>query len=164
MPHRTLETTVPSLCSSLTRRHLLITIALAAVGTGMPAAAGNHDKHTAPASGGTPDASPMASPAAGSTVEMTIDNIAFSPAEITILSGTTVRWTNREKVQHTVRSKEELFDSGILEQGDTFEYRFGDEGAFDYICALHPSMKGLVTVTGNATPGVTPDASPSPAT
>lgn len=151
---------IPLIHTPLTRRHVLMTIAVAAVGAGMPAAAANHDKHTAPTTSGTPDASPVASPAAGSTAEVTIDNIAFSPAEIAIPAGTTVRWTNREKVQHTVRSKDELFDSGILERGDTFEYRFDDEGVYDYICALHPSMKGRVAVSASA--AATPDASPSP--
>ncbi len=110
-------------------------------------------------SAATPGASPRATPQPN-VVDIIIEDLAFKPAEIKVASGTTVRWTNRDDFQHTVRSKEDIFDSGIMEHGDTFEYVFDVAGAYDYICALHPSMKGRVTVTGSATP----DASPSPAT
>lgn len=111
----------------------------------------------------TPGASPGATPQPD-LVHVIIEDLAFKPDEIEISAGTTVRWTNRDDFQHTVRSKDELFDSGIMEHGDTFEYTFDGAGVFDYICALHPSMKGRVTVSGSATPAATPDPSPSPAT
>jgi amicyanin len=75
-----------------------------------------------------------------------IDNLKFIPAEITVSAGTTVMWTNREAIPHTVRSTSGEFDSGIMEEGDTFEHTFGSAGVFDYICGLHPSMEGRVTV------------------
>lgn len=101
----------------------------------------------------SPEASPVASPQAtpastsGSVIDVAIDKLAFSPADLEVPAGATVRWTNREAIPHTVRSTDKRFDSGILNQNDTFEYTFNDPGTFDYICALHPSMKGSVRVT-----------------
>lgn len=96
----------------------------------------------------TPGASPAASPHAVASSEVDIDNLKFAPADLTVPVGTTVVWTNREVIPHTVRSTSEAFDSGIMEQGDVFEFTFESEGVFDYICGLHPSMEGRVTVEG----------------
>lgn len=38
------------------------------------------------------------------TVVVTIDNMAFKPASITIASGTIVKWVNNDNVSHTVTS------------------------------------------------------------
>jgi plastocyanin len=98
--------------------------------------------------GATPQATPAASPQAGSAdvTEVGIDNLAFIPDDVTVPVGTTVRWTNLETIPHTVRSSTGEFDSGIMQQGDTFEYTFDTDGVFDYICGLHPSMTARVTV------------------
>jgi plastocyanin len=100
--------------------------------------------------GATPQATPAASPQAGQAevTEVGIDNLAFDPDDLTVTVGTTVRWTNREAIPHTVRSSSNEFDSGIMEEGDTFEYTFDTAGVIDYICGLHPSMKARVTVEG----------------
>ncbi len=94
----------------------------------------------------TPDASPQATPQA--VVEVSIKDLTFAPADLEIQVGTTVRWTNHDAFPHTVRSVNDTFDSGILEETDTFDYTFDTSGTFNYICALHPTMKGSVVVTG----------------
>jgi plastocyanin len=60
---------------------------------------------------------------------------------------------NQDGVDHTVTSTGGLFDSGNLESGDDFEYRFDTAGTFPYFCTLHPSMTGEVVVVEQ-----TPDA------
>lgn len=73
-----------------------------------------------------------------------IQNYAFSPAEITITKGTTVTWTNLDTTPHTVTGSS--FDSGTLQKGQSWSYTFNDAGTFDYICSIHPAMKGKVMV------------------
>jgi plastocyanin len=83
--------------------------------------------------------------------EVRIDGFAFTPADITIQAGTTVRWENFDPLhQHTVTSVSPvgLFDSGALGQGDSFQYRFTQPGVYSYHCSFHSVMTGTVTVTG----------------
>lgn len=77
---------------------------------------------------------------------VTIQNLAFSPALLTVPAGTTVTWTNNEAIAHTVTSNTGLFDSGIFNRGDTYSFTFNDKGIYEYHCTLHPTMKGKVTV------------------
>ena len=79
---------------------------------------------------------------------MTIANFAFDPADVEVAAGTTVTWTNDDGTPHRVKANDDSFDSEDMSQGDTFDHTFDTAGTFDYICAIHPSMKGTVTVTG----------------
>lgn len=88
----------------------------------------------------------------GSTVSentntVNIQNMAFSPASITVKKGTTVTWTNNDSVDHTVTAGNNGFDSGLLSKGESFEFTFNTVGTFQYHCTVHPNMTGTVTVT-----------------
>lgn len=98
----------------------------------------------------SPVASPHASPAAaaGQDVAVTMVDIAFDPPQLQILAGTTVTWTNAEAIPHTVTAADGSFDSGVLEEGGTFQQTFATTGTVDYACAIHPGMAAAVTVTG----------------
>ena len=80
------------------------------------------------------------------TVDVKIDNFSFSPPTITIPVGTTVRWTNRDDIQHTVVSDKEIFKSKTLDTDDQFSYTFTKPGTYDYFCSIHPKMTGKVIV------------------
>lgn len=73
-------------------------------------------------------------------------NIAFEPAELTVTTGSTVKWTNHDGVAHTVTADDGAFDSGALLEGETFSQTFDSPGTFAYHCEIHPSMMGTVTV------------------
>jgi plastocyanin len=77
-----------------------------------------------------------------------IDNFSFTPAEITVPAGTTVTWTNRDDIPHTVTSADDprAFKSAPLDTGDSFAYRFDHAGRFAYFCSLHAHMQGVVVV------------------
>ena len=81
-----------------------------------------------------------------SPVPVHIKDFAFAPQTILIAVGTTVRWTNDDGVIHTVTSDTNLFDSGDLNPGDTFEWRFDAPGTYTYTCTRHPNMRGTVIV------------------
>ena len=81
-----------------------------------------------------------------SIVGDTFSAFAFSPKSITVQVGDTVRWHNKSSAPegHTVTG--DGLDSRTLHQGDDYTFKFSHAGTFSYICSLHPSMKGRVTV------------------
>jgi plastocyanin len=78
--------------------------------------------------------------------QVTIDNFTFSPATLTVPSGTTVTWTNQDDMVHTVTETNRSFSSKGLETGDTYSHTFTAPGTYTYFCALHPRMTATVVV------------------
>ncbi len=76
-----------------------------------------------------------------------IDGFAFLPASLTIQKGTTVTWTNDDSAPHTVTAQNKSFQSGTLQKGSQFSFTFNVPGSYEYICAIHPSMRAKVIVT-----------------
>ena len=82
------------------------------------------------------------------TQQVAIYNYKFDPAVLTVPAGTTVVWTNKDEVPHSVVSSDKRFtQSGGLDTGDHYSYTFTDAGSYEYFCSLHPFMKGKVVVT-----------------
>jgi plastocyanin len=75
-----------------------------------------------------------------------IDNFSFSPASVTIPAGTTVRWTNRDDIPHTIVSDDKTFKSKALDTDEQFTYTFDKPGTYSYFCGLHPKMTAKVVV------------------
>ena len=75
-----------------------------------------------------------------------IDNFTFTPKELTVPVGTTVKWVNHDDIPHTVVEKNKSFRSKALDTNDTFSFTFASAGAFDYFCSLHPHMVGKIIV------------------
>src|SRR5882724_9248390 len=44
-------------------------------------------------------------------VEVKIDNFSFAPATVTVSPGTTITWTNRDDIPHSVVSDDKIFKS-----------------------------------------------------
>ncbi len=80
-------------------------------------------------------------------------NYAYQPANIEVVWGTTVTWTNQDTAVHSVvlphiiDSETNIRESGPLSQGQSFNYTFQARGTFQYYCIEHPDMIGIVTVT-----------------
>ncbi len=79
--------------------------------------------------------------------QVNIDGFAFAPANLTVPVGTTVTWTNRDEEPHTVAASDGSFHSPGMGTGATFTHTFTDAGTFDYVCSIHPMMRGTVVVT-----------------
>lgn len=80
-------------------------------------------------------------------LNVSIEDMKFKQAEMVIPLGSTVKWTNADNMNHDVQSiGSNTLNSAILENGDTYTYTFNEEGTFEYMCSLHPSMKGKITV------------------
>lgn len=87
--------------------------------------------------------------------DVEIHHFAFTPEEISLVVGDRARWNNLDSMLHSVTSQtgpgtlipSGVFDSGLLEQGDTFEFTFTSPGTFHYFCLPHgSSMQGVVRV------------------
>lgn len=95
----------------------------------------------------TPPPSPNPSNAAA-TKEVAIEDFAFTPATITVKKGTTVTWTNKDSVSHTVTGDSDGGpDSELFGNGESYSFTFNAVGTFAYHCAPHPQMTGTVIVT-----------------
>jgi plastocyanin len=78
--------------------------------------------------------------------EVFIQGMAFSSSTITVTSGTTITWTNKDGVAHTVTSTTGLFDSGSISTNGTYSHLFSTVGTFPYKCTIHPLMTASVIV------------------
>ncbi|HEV7466040.1 MAG TPA: cupredoxin domain-containing protein [Candidatus Dormibacteraeota bacterium] len=84
----------------------------------------------------------------GSPASVSVKNLAFTPAAVTIPAGGKVVWRFEDgEAPHTVTADANSFGSAPngLTSG-TFEHGFGKAGTYDYHCDFHPTMKGTVTV------------------
>jgi len=88
---------------------------------------------------------PITNARADDTLEVHIDNFVFQPAELKIKVGTTVTWTNRDDIPHTVVSAGK-FRSKTLDTDDKFTFTFTNAGDYKYFCSLHPHMTGMIKV------------------
>ena len=83
-----------------------------------------------------------------STMEVKIDNFSFGPVTLTVPVGTTVTWTNRDDIPHTVVSTDDpkAFRSKVLDTDEKFSFTFSKAGTYPYFCSIHPKMTGKVIV------------------
>ena len=73
-----------------------------------------------------------------------MENFSFKPDTLTVTVGATVTWTNNDAAGHDVKS--DLFQSPNMAKGQTFSFTFTNKGTYDYICGIHPNMKGKIIV------------------
>lgn len=78
--------------------------------------------------------------------DVKIDNFSFGPQTITVGVGTTVTWTNRDDIPHTVVSTDGVFKSKVRDTDEKFSYTFTKAGTYPYFCSVHPKMTGTVVV------------------
>lgn len=113
-----------------------------------------------------PPSGQMPSPPPSGTAGVTIRDFTFSPASLTIKTGTTVRWTNNGPSAHTTTSDAGAWGSSALNPpgtggsgyggggaaAGTFDFTFTQAGNYPYHCSLHPpssypGFTGTITVT-----------------
>ena len=80
------------------------------------------------------------------SAEVKVDNFSFGPASLTVAVGTTVTWTNRDDIPHTVVSTDTVFKSKVLDTDEKFSFTFDKAGTYPYFCSIHPKMTGSVVV------------------
>jgi plastocyanin len=91
-----------------------------------------------------------------------ITSWGYSPVVLTVPLGSTITWRNTGDLAHSVTSRDQLFDSRLLDDGRSWSYTFDDPGTYRYFCVPHPWMKGTVVVTVPEEPTPRPTSTPSP--
>jgi plastocyanin len=75
----------------------------------------------------------------------------FAPSSLSVSAGTTVKWTNDGTQPHNVTG--DGLKSKTLSHGDSYQFTFDDPGTYNYICTIHPYMKGSVKVSSSSSGG-----------
>jgi plastocyanin len=80
------------------------------------------------------------------THTITIESMRFQPEALTVASGDTIVWVNKDLVPHTATSKPGNFDSKDIPAQESWRYTIRNRGDFAYICSFHPTMKARLRV------------------
>jgi plastocyanin len=80
----------------------------------------------------------------GAAKTVAIKGFAFGPKDLTVKVGQKVTWTNDDEAPHTVTGGE--LNSSTLAKGASFSFTASKAGTIAYICTIHPTMKGTITV------------------
>ncbi|MEX2080613.1 MAG: hypothetical protein WEC33_03270, partial [Dehalococcoidia bacterium] len=121
--------------------------------------------------GGNPTATPTTGCGGGgggaSTIDVTVTSDGYSPQNVTIAPGDSVRWTNTmPATQNLVKSENYPygtfpFYSGWIGPGISWTLQFPGSGTYNYSnFPLTPSMTGTVTVSGSCGGGGDPTNTP----
>jgi plastocyanin len=85
--------------------------------------------------------------AASPASAISIDNFTFTPQTMTVKTGTTVTWTNKDDIPHGIAATNNAFTrSKALDTDDSFSFTFTTPGTFQYFCYVHPHMTGTIVV------------------
>lgn len=84
-------------------------------------------------------------PALAASHNVAIQGMKFSPANISVAAGDTITFTNMDSAPHTATANDGSFDTGRLSRGQSARVTISGAGTFNYICEIHPRMKGTVT-------------------
>ncbi len=122
-----------------------ITVSIMASGCGdgfFDMGEGHHDQMHG-AAGGAPQ-TPVAVDA--SQVDVEIADFDFSPRELTVQAGATIRWTNGDSAPHDATDEADGWGTGTLKQGESATITFDAPGTYAYFCTIHPDMKATLAV------------------
>ncbi|WP_407184807.1 cupredoxin domain-containing protein [Bradyrhizobium centrosematis] len=87
----------------------------------------------------------MVVPARAATIEITMDNLVISPAEISAKVGDSVTWINKDVFAHTATAKNGDFDVTLPPKKSVTSV-LKKAGTIEYYCRYHPNMKATLKV------------------
>ena len=106
-------------------------------------------------------AAPFATATPPITAEMDQRALRFVPHVITVTPGSSVSFSNSDRVMHNVFHPLRGgggFDLGLFGPGERRSFTFGQEGAYVIFCHVHPEMVGYVVVLATPWRAVTDDS------
>src|SRR4051794_36457415 len=87
----------------------------------------------------------IAVPAHAATIEITMENLVISPAEVSAKVGDTIAWINKDVFAHTATAKNGDFDVALPpKKSGTLVLK--KAGTVDYYCRYHPNMKATIKI------------------
>ena len=90
---------------------------------------------------------PAARSLRATTHGVTIAGFRYQPDTLRVAPGDTVIFRNSDQFGHTASSRTAgVLETSLIAGGDSARWIATTEGTVDYICAFHPSMRGVITV------------------
>jgi plastocyanin len=83
--------------------------------------------------------------AQAATIQITVQNLVFAPAEASAKVGDTIEWVNKDVFAHTATARNGDFDV-TMPPNKTVTLVLKKAGSIDYYCRFHPNMKATLTV------------------
>jgi plastocyanin len=88
----------------------------------------------------------MAAPRTGPGI-VSIADFKFGPETVVVAPNTQITWFNADSSPHQVTiTGAKGFRTPVVLKGKTTQLTLADAGIYDYICGLHPAMKGKIEV------------------
>jgi plastocyanin len=87
----------------------------------------------------------IAVPAQAATIQITMQDLVFAPAEVSAKVGDTIEWINKDVLVHTATARNGDFDVNIA-PNKTVTSVLRKAGTVEYYCRLHPNMKAVLTI------------------
>ena len=87
----------------------------------------------------------IAVPAQAATIQITMTDLVFAPAEVSAKAGDTVEWINKDVFAHTATARNGDFDVTITPK-KTVTSVLKKAGTVEYYCRFHPNMKAVLTI------------------
>lgn len=83
-------------------------------------------------------------PARAETIQVVIEKLVFSPAEISAHVGDTIEWVNKDPLAHTATVKGGW--EVMIPARKTVSQKLETAEAVDFYCRFHPNMTGRLKV------------------
>ena len=87
----------------------------------------------------------MAVPAQAATIQITMTDLVFAPAEVSARVGETIEWINKDGFAHTATARNGDFDVTIAPK-KTVTSVLTKAGTVEYYCRYHPNMKAVLKI------------------
>jgi plastocyanin len=87
----------------------------------------------------------MSVSADAATIQVTMENLVISPAEVSAEVGDTIEWINKDIFAHTATARNGDWDVTIPPK-KTVTLVLNKAGTVEYYCRFHPNMKAALNV------------------
>ena len=87
----------------------------------------------------------MSVSAQAASLQITMENLVISPAEVSARVGDTIEWINKDIFAHTATARNGDWDVAMPPK-KTVTLVLKKAGSIDYYCRFHPNMKATLTV------------------
>ncbi|WP_249140367.1 cupredoxin domain-containing protein [Bradyrhizobium manausense] len=84
-------------------------------------------------------------PASAETVQITMENLEITPAEVSLKVGDTVEWINKDVFAHTATARGGDFDVNLPAKKSATSV-VKKTGTVEYYCRFHPNMKATLRI------------------
>jgi plastocyanin len=130
----------------MSHRSMATVVAACAAALVLAACGGGGGGTTASSGPSTTSGGSSAGQASTTGDSVSIKDFAYSPPDLTVSTGTMIKFTNQDSTNHTATASGGAFDTGTIGKGQSKVVALQSPGTFAYVCSFHPFMHGTITV------------------